>query len=89
MTSGGNTSSHASCILKGLISQYTPENLSLEDRILGSEEDNALKSVCAIFDNALSSDDGIPNEHILAVISVLFLKLGKWTSVNWLHLVSL
>lgn len=53
-----------------------------------SEEAGAIKSTCAIFDNALSSYDGIPNEHILAVISHLFLKLGKWTFVNWMHAVS-
>ena len=48
-----------------------------ERMALESTESSAIKSICAVFENALSTYDGIPNEHILDVISVLFLKLGK------------
>jgi hypothetical protein len=38
-----------------------------------SMEASTIKSICAVFENALSAHNGTPNEHILGVISVLFI----------------
>ncbi|KAK4580618.1 hypothetical protein RGQ29_024312 [Quercus rubra] len=40
-------------------------------------EASAIKSVCLIFENALATYSGTPDEHILGVITVLFLNLGE------------
>ncbi|XP_062164895.1 protein FAR1-RELATED SEQUENCE 5-like [Alnus glutinosa] len=42
-----------------------------------SMEASTIKSICAVFENALSAHNGTPNEHILGVISVLFIKLVR------------
>lgn len=69
--------SHASDIMKELISHNIDlKSLSSDNNSLGSAEADAIKSICSIFENTLSSSDGIPNEHVLAVLTVLFHKLG-------------
>ncbi|KAJ7976766.1 RRP12-like protein [Quillaja saponaria] len=78
-----STASQASSILKEVLCHLVDhKSLSVgEDQpsnggSLESPEASSIKSTCSIFENALSAGDGVPNEHILAVISVLFLKLG-------------
>lgn len=77
------TASQASDIMKELINHYIDpkevvinESQSLDDSSQESEEANVIKSTCAVLENILNSCDGIPNEHLLGVISVLFKKLG-------------
>ncbi|KAL3585314.1 hypothetical protein D5086_012181 [Populus alba] len=77
------TASQASDIMKELIHHYIDpkevvinESQSLDDSSQESEEANMIKSTCAVLENILNSYDGIPNEHLLGVISVLFKKLG-------------
>lgn len=85
LTSEANTASVTSSILKDLLSHHVdPKSfLTLKDKQFDNEgqegiEASAMKSICAIFENTLSAIDGVPNEHILGVISVLFLKLGMY-----------
>lgn len=104
LTSEASSASQASTILKELIKHMDQRILLINESIpfedaLESTESSVIKSICAVFGNALSTCDGIPNEHILDVISALFLKLGKWTSwiylcrvfqmCNWMYFVSL
>ncbi|PPD81417.1 hypothetical protein GOBAR_DD21651 [Gossypium barbadense] len=78
LSSEASVASHASDIMKELISQHIDlKSLSSDNNGLGSEEADAIKSICSIFENTLSSSDGIPNEHVLAVLTVLFQKLVK------------
>lgn len=82
MTSEASTAAQASDILKELINSHisgnllTFDNKSVEDEVLCTMASNAIKSICGIFENVLSSCGGIPNEHTLSVMSVLFHKLG-------------
>jgi len=71
--------------LKDLLSHHldhkfllTHEDKPFDDEHQESMEASTIKSICAVFENALSAHNGIPNEHILGVISVLFLKLGMY-----------
>ncbi|XP_058205536.1 uncharacterized protein LOC131319347 isoform X1 [Rhododendron vialii] len=83
LTSEADTAAQASDILKELINSHisgnllTIDNKSVDDEVLCTMAANAIKSVCVIFENELSSCGGIPNEHILSVMSVLFHKLGE------------
>ncbi|KAI8562287.1 hypothetical protein RHMOL_Rhmol03G0023000 [Rhododendron molle] len=83
LTSEASTAAQASDILKELINSHisgnllTIDNKSVDDEVLRTMAANAIKSVCVIFENELSSCGGIPNEHILSVMSVLFHKLGE------------
>ncbi|KAG5555725.1 hypothetical protein RHGRI_006388 [Rhododendron griersonianum] len=83
LTSEASTAAQASDILKELINSHisgnllTIDNKSVDDEVLCTMAANAIKSVCVIFENELSSCGGIPNEHILSVMSVLFHKLGE------------
>ncbi|KAK5787250.1 uncharacterized protein LOC108474118 [Gossypium arboreum] len=78
LSSEASVASHASDIMKELITDHIDlKSLSSDNNGLGSEEADALKSICSIFENTLSSSDGIPNEHVLAVLTVLFQKLGE------------
>ncbi|XP_022766661.1 RRP12-like protein [Durio zibethinus] len=78
LTFEASMASQASIIMKNLISHHIDlKSFSADNDGLGSEEADAIKSLCAIFENTLSSSDGIPNEHVLAVLSVLFQKLGE------------
>ncbi|CAH9062717.1 unnamed protein product [Cuscuta europaea] len=74
----------ASLILQELIKVHLDnEKLSstkiqmVDDKAINSPELAIVKSICAVFYDILRTSDGIPNEHILRTISVLFLKLGK------------
>lgn len=80
LTSEASITLQASAFVKELISQLadvkTNEILSFEDGDQENDEARAIKSICAIFEDAIGFES-IPNEHILAVISLLFLKLGE------------
>jgi len=79
----GNTASQASSILNdvlkhhvGSLSLLMGTDQTFHDNCQETVEANAIKATCAVFENALSASDGIPNDHVLSVISVLFLELG-------------
>lgn len=85
MTCETTVASQASLIIKEMINHFMDqkvlfldEHQSFEDVSQESEEADMIKSTCAIFENILSSYNGIPNEHLLEVISALFLKLRTW-----------
>lgn len=80
LTSESGTASQASNLLKEIINCHihgrnfsTDENHSLD----GDMDTSALKSACIVFEKLLVSVKEIPNQHTLAVVSVLFLKLDK------------
>ncbi|XP_027365782.1 RRP12-like protein [Abrus precatorius] len=88
LTFEGNTASQTSRILSDVLKHHVGSQSLLigtdqisHDSIQESVEGNAIKSTCAVFENALSATDGIPNEHVLSVISVLFLEFGKFSFV--------
>ncbi|XP_057982084.1 uncharacterized protein LOC131167333 isoform X2 [Malania oleifera] len=83
LTSEASTASRASSILKELINNHVDRRSVNESQLpeeKGSLELSAIISICAAFENVLNSSSGIPNEHILGVISVLFIKLGEDSS---------
>ncbi|KAJ8565076.1 hypothetical protein K7X08_001536 [Anisodus acutangulus] len=74
----------ASNILKELITGHidgkkflTGKKQAVDDEALGSSEFEAVKSTCLVFENVLLSSSGFPNDHLLAILSVMFLKLGE------------
>ncbi|CAJ1967593.1 unnamed protein product [Sphenostylis stenocarpa] len=82
LTLDGNTASQASSILNDVLKHHiSPLSMLMgtdqtsHDSSLEGVKADAIKSTCAVFESALSSIDGIPNEHVLSVISVLFLEL--------------
>ena len=83
LTFEGKIASQASNILIDVLTHHLgPQCLSssadqtFDNSSQESVEGNAINSTCAVFENALSAADGIPNEQVLSVISVLFLELG-------------
>ncbi|KAM1306574.1 hypothetical protein ACFX2H_008940 [Malus domestica] len=83
LTSEASTASHASDILKELISQFVDQKSLLVGESQPSDDEaqetmkaSALISICTAFEDALRTCKGVPNEHLLGVISALFLKLG-------------
>ncbi|KAK1384617.1 NUC173 domain-containing protein [Heracleum sosnowskyi] len=82
LTSEGITASHASDYLKELIDLHIDVRniVTNEGQLVENEDaskvDSSVKSICAVIGNLLSASDEVPSEHILAVVSVLFLKLG-------------
>ncbi|KAM7500162.1 hypothetical protein LguiA_024576 [Lonicera macranthoides] len=84
LTIDASTASQASNIIEELINNHmdkgnlsTFENPLVADDASCRMESSAVESTCAVFINLLNVRDGIPNEHILAVTSVLFRKLGE------------
>ncbi|XP_057506358.1 uncharacterized protein LOC130789581 [Actinidia eriantha] len=79
LTCEAGTASQASDILKELINFHIRRNFLTINEVKCSKESESrvVKSICTIFENLLSSHGGIPNEHSLGVISVLFRKLGE------------
>lgn len=83
LTSETTPASQASTIITELISHHIDCKVLLskgvqpfgDDRV-EFEEANAIRSTCALFEDTLSSYAGIPDEHILAIVSVLFSTLG-------------
>ncbi|PON31520.1 Coatomer beta subunit [Parasponia andersonii] len=87
LTSEDSIASHAALILKEVISHHVNQISPLVDdsepfQVDGKESNaaSAIKSTCAILENSLMTCDGKPNEHILTVISALFLKLGGFSA---------
>ncbi|TQD92840.1 hypothetical protein C1H46_021549 [Malus baccata] len=81
-TSEASTASHASDILRDLISQFVDKKSLLVGESQPSDDEghetmkaSALILICTVFEDALSTCKGVPNEHLLGVISALFLKL--------------
>ncbi|MCD7461368.1 hypothetical protein HAX54_045964 [Datura stramonium] len=73
----------ASNILKELINGHidgkkflTGKKQAVDDEALSCSEFEAVKAICLVFENMLLSSSGYPNDHILAILSVMFLKLG-------------
>lgn len=89
LTSEATTAAQASKFLKELINCHidVSNKLTTESQLVENEAacemESTVKSTCAVFSNLLSSCGEVPNEHILAVISVLFLKLGE---ISHLHM---
>ncbi|XP_065855758.1 ribosomal RNA-processing protein 12 [Euphorbia lathyris] len=84
LTCETTTASQAADIMKEIINYcidgkkiLTDESLIFEDGSQESEEAGMIKALCAIFESTLSSYSGIPNKHLLEVISALFMKLGE------------
>ncbi|KAK2975135.1 hypothetical protein RJ640_010815, partial [Escallonia rubra] len=84
LTAEASAASQASDILKELIDRHVErgslaisQNQQVDDEAVHSMEASAVKSTCSVLMNVLGKFDGIPNKHILAVISALFLKLGS------------
>jgi len=93
LTFEGNTASQASSILKDVLKHHiSPISVlmgtdqTFHDGSLECVKADAIKSTCAVFEDALSSADGIPNEHVLSAISVLFLELGMEYSFHYISL---
>ncbi|KAK3023516.1 hypothetical protein RJ639_044782, partial [Escallonia herrerae] len=84
LTAEASAASQASDILKELIDRHVErgnlgisQSQQVDDEAVHSMEASAVKSTCSVLMNVLGKFDGIPNKHILAVISALFLKLGE------------
>ncbi|KAL8261647.1 hypothetical protein R6Q59_025696 [Mikania micrantha] len=79
-----STATKASKILKEMINSHidvevllSSEKMPADENNVESKESRIVKSLCDALLKVASTHKGIPNEHILAVISVLFLKLGR------------
>ncbi|GAB4843865.1 hypothetical protein Ancab_013827 [Ancistrocladus abbreviatus] len=79
-----DTASQASNILKDLINNHInsvklPSTASqhVNDEATSGVNPNAVTSICSVFENLLDTLVGIPNGHMLDVLSFLFLKLGE------------
>ncbi|KAI5396721.1 uncharacterized protein LOC127092073 isoform X1 [Lathyrus oleraceus] len=86
LTSEANTASQASSILKDVLKHLLGSNILLNSTYQTfhndsspSLEGDAIKSTCEVFESILSATDGIPNELLLSVISLLFLVLGEFS----------
>ncbi|KAJ8755545.1 hypothetical protein K2173_022124 [Erythroxylum novogranatense] len=83
LTCESAAASQASEILKQVIKQYidrdtflSEDNQSFRRLNQESEEAESIRETCSILENNMSSCNGILNEHLLGVISVLLRKLG-------------
>ncbi|KAI3806558.1 hypothetical protein L1987_22467 [Smallanthus sonchifolius] len=79
-----STATKASNILKEMINHhidvevlFSSEKMLANENNVESKESRIVKSLCDELLKVASTNKGIPNEHILAVISALFLKLEK------------
>eukprot|EP00257_Ricinus_communis_P021555 XP_015581076.1 RRP12-like protein isoform X2 [Ricinus communis] len=86
--------SQASNIMKEMINHYidkkklmTDESLSFEDVNQETVEADVIKLTCSVFENTLSSCNGLPSEHLLEVISALFLNLREVSFIFMKNLV--
>ncbi|XP_050383824.1 uncharacterized protein LOC126800497 [Argentina anserina] len=77
LASEARTASHSSDILKELISHHVDISDEGEDLV----KSNALRSICAIFEEGLNLCKKLPNDHLLDAISALFLKLGNMSHI--------
>ncbi|CAI0374942.1 unnamed protein product [Linum tenue] len=84
----GDIASQATDIIKELINQcidvkvlLANKGKSFDEVREGSQEVDMIKATCHVFELALSSCTGVPNEQILSVISVLFQRLGEFSFI--------
>ncbi|CAN4107230.1 unnamed protein product [Withania somnifera] len=84
LTRPENIALPASIILKELINGHidgkkflTSKKQALDDEALSSSEFKAVRAICLVLENMLLSSSGYPNDHVLAILSVMFLKLGE------------
>lgn len=70
------TATKASNILKEMINRHIDLDILTDENNVESKESRIVKSLCDALLKILNTHKGTPNEHTLAVISVLFLKLG-------------
>ncbi|MQM17615.1 hypothetical protein Taro_050587 [Colocasia esculenta] len=86
LISESSVAKHAADILRELINQHTDWGIFLSssqsyDDFVKSPEGSVIMSICASCQNVLSACSSIPSEHILAVISDLFLKIGECSAL--------
>ncbi|OIT28315.1 PREDICTED: RRP12-like protein isoform X2 [Nicotiana attenuata] len=84
LTRPENIALQSSNILKELIIAHidgkkflTGKKQAVDDEALNISEFAAVKAICLVFEDLLISSSEFPNDHILAVLSVIFLKLGE------------
>lgn len=84
LTRPENIALPASNILKEMINVHidgkkflTGKKQAVDDEALNGSEFEAVKAICLVFEDVLLSTSGYPNDHILAILSVMFLKLGR------------
>lgn len=84
LTRPENIALPASNILKEMINVHidgkkflTGKKQAVDDEALNGSEFEAVKAICLVFEDVLLSTSGYPNDHILAILSVMFLKLGS------------
>ncbi|XP_068658433.1 uncharacterized protein [Aristolochia californica] len=58
----------------------TSDQLS-DDRMKSTPQSSAIKEICTAIENNLDTSHGIPDEQTLTIVSHLFLKLGKFSSL--------
>ncbi|KAL5719973.1 hypothetical protein ACHQM5_012691 [Ranunculus cassubicifolius] len=66
-------SSQGADIIREMINKHLDGNTFK----VSAEDSSAIASTCIVFEDILSGSKGIPNEHVLAVVSELFYKLGE------------
>ncbi|GAB2267034.1 hypothetical protein Dimus_002018 [Dionaea muscipula] len=80
LTFEDDTASRASNILKDLINnltgRFSSSSSSVSDEITRNVQSNVVSSMFSAFEVLLDSCAAIPNEHVLDVLSALFLNLG-------------
>ncbi|KAF9592771.1 hypothetical protein IFM89_017341 [Coptis chinensis] len=82
-----SVASQAASILKEMVNKHmdgstlSSEHQEHDEEFMTTEESLAIKSTCAVFEKHLCTLNGVPNEHMLAVISLLFLKLGEHSCI--------
>ncbi|XP_004237106.1 uncharacterized protein [Solanum lycopersicum] len=83
LTRPENIALPASNILKEMINahidvkEFLTGKKQADDAALSSSEFETVKAICLVFENMLLSSSEYPNDHMLAVLSVMFLKLGE------------
>lgn len=83
LTRPENIALPASNILKEMINahidvkEFLTGKKQADDVALSSSEFETVKAICLVFENMLLSSSEYPNDHMLAVLSVMFLKLGE------------
>ncbi|XP_074276821.1 uncharacterized protein LOC141600481 [Silene latifolia] len=88
LTCEDDIASEASNILKKLIDHQLVDFESQQAiDAVKDPKSNTIASICSVFMSLLESFPDIPNEHTLAVISVLFLKLGRNSSLYMRNIV--
>uniref|UniRef100_A0A803MAC9 RRP12-like protein n=1 Tax=Chenopodium quinoa TaxID=63459 RepID=A0A803MAC9_CHEQI len=80
LTREADIASKSSSILRKLIDEQLSDDINFQ--LANVEESKAIASICSTFIKLVDSFDGIPNEHTIAVLSFLFLKLVKKSEIG-------